>query len=101
MIDRRLRENSMAQVEDVSGAPGRLLEDPPHLTLDLGEWCEEDDGVQVPLNGDLWSQAVPALPQVDPPIESDHRPSGIALQFQERTSVGAEVDGRHRGIKQG
>jgi hypothetical protein len=101
MIDWRVWKDTMAQVEDVSTAPRRLSEDLSHLALDLGRWCEEDDRVEVTLDGDVRSEAVRGQPQVDPPVQSDHVPAGIALQFKERTGIRAEVDGWYGRVEQG
>ena len=59
-----------------------------------GERGEQDDRVEVPLDGDAGPEPVPGLRQVDPPVEADDLAAGVALELEERAGVGPEVDRR-------
>src|SRR5262249_20705560 len=68
VIDRGPREDAVAEVEDVADAPVGLLEDRRRPTPDLGGWCEQGGGTQVPLDPDAGPEPSPALPELDAPV---------------------------------
>ena len=89
----------MAQVEDVAGSTGGLMQDSPGFPLDLGDGRQQDNGIEVSLDGDPRTQSVPGPGEVDPPVKANHRPAGVALKFQQRARVSAEMDRRNRGVE--
>ena len=101
VFDGSLGQNSMAEIEDVAGPAGRLLKDAACLTLDLRYVGEQDDGIEIALHGDLGTESCPGSRKVDAPVEPDHRTAGVALQFQKRSRIGAEMNRRRSGIKLG
>ena len=62
---------------------------------------EQDDRVEIALNGDVMTEPLPALIELDSPIEADDRAAGVALQLQERGGAGSEMDHRNRRIEPG
>ena len=53
MVNRGLGQDAVAEVENMSGLPGVLIEDSPGLEFELGERCKQGDWVKVSLNVDL------------------------------------------------
>jgi hypothetical protein len=70
-IDWGLGKDAVAEVEDVARAPGSVFENPPGLALDFVRSGQEDDGIQVSLNGDLWTKAFPGPGEINAPVQSD------------------------------
>ena len=101
MIDGRMRQNAVSQVEDMAWASAGLPQDSAGLTLDLLERGEEDDGIEVPLHGDAVAKPCPSLVQLDAPIQADHRAPRIPLEVQQRARIGPEVDRGDRRIEPG
>lgn len=101
VIRRRGRENAVAEVENVAGAVGGLVEDYFCLTLDFGPGAQEQNGVEVTLDGYVVAQAGPAGVEVGTPVEADDVAAGVALGFEQVAGVGAEVDRRHAGLDAG
>ena len=75
----RLRENSVTQVEDMTRATACLRQDAPGLGLDFMNGREQHDRVEIALNGHARPQSLPALIELDSPIEADDRTAGVAL----------------------
>lgn len=101
MVDGSLGQNSVTKVEDVTGTPAGLGEDTTGLPLDLGQFREQDHRIEVPLHGDFRAKPPPGSIEIDPPVESNHRAAGVALQFKKRSRVGAKVNRRRGGVELG
>ncbi len=86
--------------------PASLVED-ADASADRSRCCggEEDDRIEVTLHGDPRPEPVPGRAELDPPVQPDHVAPGVALEFEERAGVGAEMDdgdaGRDRGEEPG
>src|SRR5205807_1485927 len=79
-----LGQDTVSEVEDMAWAAPGLRQDSPRLFLDLLNWGQEHDGIEVALNGDTLAEPLPGSVQVDAPIEADDRAAGIALELQQR-----------------
>src|SRR5262245_41662955 len=101
MVDRSMRQNPVSQVEDVAGTAAGLLQDPPSLSLDLGDWAEEDCRIQITLYCNSWSKSLPRSVQIDTPVQADHCTASLALKFQERGGLGPKMDHGNCVIEQG
>ena len=58
ILDRRVGENAVPQVEDEAGFIARLLEHGFHAPLDLVPGGKEHDGIQVALNRDARTEKI-------------------------------------------
>ena len=59
VVDGRLGQDSVSEVEDMAGASFRLGEDPASLRFDLSRWTEQDCRVEVALNRDIMPEPFP------------------------------------------
>ena len=94
MVDGGLREDAVTQVEDMAGTGSGLREDSAGLAFDFRHGCEQDDRVEIALNGDVVAEPLPGPVELDPPVQADDRAAGVALELQERDGAGAEMDHR-------
>ncbi len=97
MLHRRLRQNAVPQVEDMSGATAGPLQHICGPAFDLGEGGEQRYRVQVALDGDVVAQPAPGIVQVDAPIDADYIAAGLLHQLQHPVGVGPKVDDWHTG----
>src|SRR5260370_32753668 len=77
VLDRRLRQNAMTEIENVSrpapGAPQNSL----GARLQFCPAGEEQNRIQIALHGAAKFQAAPALVKQNAPVEPDHFRSGF------------------------
>src|SRR5262245_38826750 len=59
VFDRRLGQDPVPEIEDVARPARGLAEDRGRLRADLGDGCEEDERVEVSLDGDVVADACP------------------------------------------
>ena len=86
-----LRQDPVAEVEDVAVAPARALEHVERRGLEPVPRREQRGGIEVALHAPL-ADELPALVERDAPVEPDH----VAVHLvEQRRGPGAEVDRRH------
>ena len=93
LVGIRAGQHAVAEVEDVSGPPRVLAEDPAGAFLDPFPGPEEEGRVEIALDGSLADEA-PALGQRDPPVEADDVAAGRRLEAQDPRGADPEVGGR-------
>src|ERR1700687_4286181 len=97
VLDGRLRQDSMAEVEDMTGPLTRTAQDIFRARLQFLPAGEEQHRIQVTLHRTTVFQAAPALVEWDAPIESDYFGSRFFHRRQKGRAVGSEInDGRAR-----
>ena len=84
VVDGGLRQDPVTEVEDMARTAPGLRQDSPGLALDFLERSEQDDRIEIPLDGDVMTEPLPGLIELDPPIEADDRAAGVALKLQQR-----------------
>src|SRR3954470_17761446 len=89
-----LREDAVAEVEEVPGAARGSGEHVERRRLDPLPGAEEDGGIEIPLHAALEADLVPAAVEVDPPVEADHVAAGGGHVPEEGSRPRAEVDRR-------
>src|SRR5262249_2804505 len=99
-IDRSMGKDSVSEIENVSRSAPRLVENTNRLARDFFSRGEEHGWVEVALNGDLRAEPFPGRAQPNAPIQTDHVSAGVALEFEQRAGVGAEVDDRNGRVEQ-
>ncbi len=101
VVDGCLRQDAVAEVEDMAGASAGLCQDPSGLAGDLPWRGEQDDRIEVPLDGDPVTEPIPGPVQVDPPVQADDRAARVSLKLQQGARVRPEMDHRDRRIEPG
>ena len=92
VFDGRTGHDAVAEVKNMSGSCVDLIEDDFGAPANLCRGCEEDDGVEVSLNGDIVSEAFPGCGQVHSPIEAYDVASCLLDGFEEDGRIGTEMD---------
>ena len=71
IIDRRLREDTVAEVEDVAGASGSLGKNFGGAAADFGAVGQEYAGVEVALHGAVEADGAPSVVEANAPVDAD------------------------------
>src|SRR5208282_2280116 len=69
VIDRRIRKYAVAEIEDMSGAPARLIENRAGACADFGNVREQRDRIQIALYRHAVIEPRPRVGEIDAPIE--------------------------------
>src|SRR5690349_4571342 len=77
VFDGRLLEDAVAQVEDVAGAVGGLVENLFGAAADGFFVGEEDERVEVALDGAALADGLPGVVEANPPVDADDVPTGF------------------------
>jgi hypothetical protein len=77
MLDRRRRQNAVAQVENMSIAAGSPVQDIFHPAFNFMERAIQCDRIQVPLHGAIVTDHGPCLIEMDAPINADDIASSL------------------------
>src|SRR5512132_4356169 len=91
VVDRSSGQDPVAEVEDVTGPALGARENRGRPPPDLGGRGEERGRVEVPLDADVGAEPPPARPEIDPPVESDDVPTGLAQRLEETRGPGPDV----------
>ena len=78
VIDRRFGQDAVAEIEDVAGASGGLIENHLGTAANFGRLGEQRDRIEITLNGDIVAEPRPGLGEIDAPIETDDIAAGLA-----------------------
>src|SRR4051794_21203667 len=92
VLDRGLRQNAVAEVEDMPGSARGALQHAIGGARENLPGCKKKRGIQVALHRDAAAHAVPRLVQGSAPVHPDDGSACLALQLQELAGVGSEVD---------
>src|SRR5260370_12401290 len=95
VLDRGLGQDAVAQIEDVAVAAARELKNMLGARFQLLPIREEQDRVQISLDGAAIFEIAPAFVQRDAPVEADDFSAGFIHRGQQRGAISAEIyDGR-------
>src|SRR5260370_25736951 len=97
ILHRGLRQDTVSEVEDVAGARAGALQQIGDVQLELGQWREEDGGIEVALDRRAVADVHPGLVDVDSPVDAEHVAAGGMQLAEEPGGAGAEVNHRHAG----
>src|SRR5580704_15358541 len=92
IFDWSIRDDAVAEVEDVSGAPPGLIEDLVDSPADQLRRSEEGDRVQVTLYRAGVVEASPCPVKRGAPVETEHVGSSVVHRGEQARGVDAEVD---------
>src|ERR1700738_3179622 len=96
MIDRRLRQNTVAEIEDMAGPSAGAVENQSCAPPNFGDLSEQRNRIEIALNRDAIAEPRPRLRKIDAPVEADNVAAGFTHEFEQVSSDGAEMDYRHR-----
>src|ERR1022692_889682 len=100
VVARRVRKDSVAEVEDVPWPPTRLGEDLVCLTRDHIEGREHHPGVEVALDAAV-ADPPPRLVERQPPVDADDVGAAPCHGLEQMRGGGPEVDGWYAGLGYG
>lgn len=80
VFDRGFGEHAVAEIEDVAGAAGGLVEDFPGAAADLVGVGQQHRGIEIALDRFIVADGSPGVVQPDPPIDADHGPARLTQQ---------------------
>ena len=83
IINRRLRMNPMAEIKDVAGAAGGLIENFFDAAADFGALGQQYGRLQIPLHRSIISNSPPGNVQSNSPIDSNDRPARFRQQWNQ------------------
>ena len=85
-------EDAVAEVEDVAGAVGGLIEDLFSAAANGLFVGEEDERVEIALNSFCLADDFPGIVEADAPVDTDYLSAGFGEKRQEGGVAGGEVD---------
>ena len=94
-LDRRSRQDAVAQVEDVSRPAICPPDDVVHSSAQFGERCKESDRIEVSLNGTLVADPLPAAIERSAPVETKHLAACFGHCLEEMLGTHAKVNAGH------
>src|SRR5215207_8958391 len=71
IFDWRLLHDAVAEIKDVAGAAGGLVEDRFGAAADFGRRGEEHERVEVALDGTVVPHGLPGVIQAHPPVDAN------------------------------
>src|ERR1035438_383634 len=96
-VHRCLRQNAMAQIEDMARARPGALQNLMNSHFQLGQRREQNRWIQIALHSGAIADVHPSLVDVDAPIHAHHvATSGVQLA-EEARRAGTEVNHRDAG----
>src|SRR6185437_14866938 len=95
VFERRLWQDTVPEIEDMTIAHPDLVQDRTHLSLDLITRREEHDRIEVALHRVIVPDPPPALVDIDAPVHTDDIGAGRGEQIENAKGAGAEDDNRN------
>src|SRR5208282_4020314 len=95
VIDRRLWKYSVAEIEDMSGASARLIENRAGACADFGNVREQRDRIEIALHRHAVIEPRPRVGEIDAPIEPQNVAARLAHQLEQVPRHGPEMNDRH------
>src|ERR1035437_5710539 len=97
VIDRRIRKYSVAEIEDMSGASARLIENRAGACPEFGNVREQRDRIEIALHRHAVIEPRPRVGEIDAPIQADNVAARLAHQLEQVSRHGPEMDYGHVG----
>src|SRR6266498_5735737 len=88
-------QNAMPEIEDMTRSSIRAAKNFAHSDFDLGEWCEKNSWIKIPLNSNIISKQRPTIVQMDAPVQSNHICPGAFHQRKKSCGIRSEVNDWH------
>ena len=82
----------MAQIEHVSGLPSRAIENLSGSPSSDGPGRHQGYRIEIPLDPDVSSDAVPGVVQIRPPVHADDIPARLPHQRKKISRGGSKMD---------
>ena len=82
MFHRGLGQNTMAQIENMTGPGAGAAQDFSDAVFDFFRRCIERDWIEISLDGDIIADGLPGFVKINAPVEPDHRSAGGANVLQ-------------------
>ena len=100
ILHRRFGQNTVTQVEDVSGAPGGTLQNVRGSRLEFFPIGKQQDGIEIALNRAPLAELLPSFVERNAPIEANHFRAGLLHRRQQRRGFRAKVNDGCTGFLQ-
>src|SRR2546426_897052 len=97
VIDRRLGQNAVPQVEDVARTSTGALQQLGHAHLQLRKRCEQRRRIEIPLDGGAIADVHPRLVDVDAPVDAHYIAARRVQLAKKSGSARAEMNHRNAG----
>src|ERR1022692_3354091 len=91
VIDRRVGEDSVTEIKDVTRTAGSLIEDGLRAIADFGDLSEQRDRIEIALHRNIVTETRPRLREIDAPVEADHIAASLAHQLEQIAGDGSEM----------
>src|SRR5205809_11373 len=92
VIDGCCGEDSMAQIEHVSGLPSRAIQNLSGSLSNDGPGRHQGHRIEISLDTDVSSDAVPGVIQIRPPVHADDIPARLPHPRKKISRAGSEMD---------
>src|SRR6202011_4339906 len=92
VLDRRLRQNAMAEIENVSRPSAGTPQNFVRARLQFFPAGEEQNRIQIALHGAAKFQAAPAIVKRNAPVEPNHLRSGFLHRRKKRGAIRTEIN---------
>ena len=96
VIDRSLGQNSVAEIEDMTGASAGAVEDRARALANFGDSGEQRNRVEIALNRNVLTEPLPRFREIDAPVETDNVAARLAHEFEQIAGDRTEMDHRNR-----
>ena len=83
VFDRRLLHDAVAEIENVAGAAGGLIENLSGAAPNLGFVGQQHERIEVALHGAVVADRLPGVVEPHAPIDADHLSAGFGQQRQQ------------------
>src|ERR1043165_802095 len=91
----RLRQNAVAQIENMARPSGRPLKNLFYFTAQVFATCKQRHWIEVSHHRLIKTDSLPPVVQRDSPINSDNLTAGFADKLQQLARAGAKVNDRY------
>src|SRR5438105_13074876 len=95
-LDRSVRKDAVAEVEDMPGAARCSTEHRQRFRLNCPPRRETHSRIEVALDGDVEADPLPRFVERNPPVHADDVRTGVSHQRQELPGSDPEMDPRRR-----
>src|SRR5579862_8311057 len=100
VLNRRLRQDAMAEIENMPRASGSTAKNIFRTRLYFFPVSEEKHWIEIALHRALVIEASPAFIEWNAPVESNNVGSRFAHRWQKRGAIGAKVNNGHSRLLQ-
>src|ERR1700733_11929966 len=95
VIDWRIGQYSVTEIENVTGTAAGLIEDRLRTIANFGNLRKQRNRIEIALHRNVVTEPRPCLCEIDAPVEADHIATSLAHQLEQISRDGSEMDHRH------